>query len=289
MKKIIQKSIWVSSVFLLMFVANSCMENTDLITENAKSGGLVNPSGLIAYKLGLTPTFDINVEVPKGAAVEKVKVSYYYMRMSDTTMSNTLTFDIPINGANVTEAVNKVLPYTWSSLRDGIILPSDPQIPATDLDPTIASFIGDYWMFSYESTLADGRVIINNQKTQVSIANFFAGTYNVELLYFHPTAGGSYPTDPYGGVRKLTKDLTPVSPFDCTTDFGVWTANLTNIHIDADNNVTITFNRADAVSGDPNDASKLNSYDPETGIIKIYYYYPGAGGNRIFWETFTPK
>lgn len=126
MKKIFQKSIWVSSLFLLMFAANSCMENTDLITENAKSGGLVNPSGLIAYKLGLTPTFDINVEVPKGAAVEKIKVSYYYMRMSDTTMSNTLTFDIPINGANVTEAINKVLPYTWSSLRDGITLPSDP-------------------------------------------------------------------------------------------------------------------------------------------------------------------
>lgn len=289
MKNIFKRSIWVSSVFLLMFTMNSCLQNTDLVTENAKNGGLVIPSGLVPYKLGVSPAAEISFTVPKGAPVKTVKVSYYYMRMSDTVASNTLSFDVAIDGANATEAVTKNLSYTWSQLIAGIVLPSAPQIPATDVDPTIAAFIGDYWEFSYTSIMEDGREIVNNSTTLVSIANFFAGTYNVTLLYFHPTAGGTYPTSAYGGVRSLKLDLTPTSPYDCWTYFGVWTDNMINIHIDATNAVTITFDRADGVSGDPYDATNLNTYDPATGVIQIYYHYYGASGPRIFWETFTPK
>lgn len=267
---------------------SACEDPDDFMTGDAKTGGLVNPTLLVPYKLGITPTFNIDIEVPKGEPIETIHVKYYYMRMSDTTMSNELTFDIAVDGANKSAAVVKSLPYTWDDLRAGIVLPTDPQIPATDLDPTIANFIGDYWLFTYTVTMADGRELINNQASKIAIANFFAGTYDVTLLYFHPTAGGTYPTDPYGGIRKLKKDLTPTSPYDCYAFFGVWEDNITTIHIDAANNVTITFDRA-AFSGDPNDPTKVNSYDPVTGVIQIYYYYPGAGGNRIFWETFTPK
>jgi hypothetical protein len=272
----------------LGLILGACQKNEDLLTADAKTGGLVNPSGIIPYKLGVTPTFNIDIIVPKGPAIKTLHVSYYYMRGSDATQSNTLSFDIDLAGANASADVTKSIPYTWSTLREGIVLPTNPQIPATDLDPTIAGFIGDYWMFSYTSIMEDGREVINKQTTKVSVANFFAGTYDVELLYFHPTAGGTYPTEAYGGLRKLKKDLIPASPFDCYTFFGVWTDNLTNINIDAANKVTITFDRA-AFSGDPNNAANVNSYDPATGVIQIYYYYPGAGGNRIFWEKFTPK
>lgn len=279
-------------VFLLIFtmlglIYSACNKSEDLVTADAKTGGLIVPTGMIPYKLGLTPSLNIDIEVPQGDPIQTIHVSYYYMRMSDTTVSNTLKFDIAINGANENEAVKKTLPYTWETLRAGIVLPTDPQIPVTELDSTIANFIGDYWLFSYTVTMVDGREIINNNTTNVAIANFFAGTYDVHILYFHPTAGGTYPTVPYAD-DKYKKDLTPISAYDCTTWFGVWENNLTTIHIDAANNVTISFNRPDAVSGDPNDATKLNSYDPVTGVIQIYYFYPGAGGNRIFWETFTP-
>jgi len=278
--------------FGILFIAllfSACEEYDDFMTGDAKTGGLIVPSKMIPYKLGLTPSLDINIEVRQGAPIETIHVSYYYMRMSDTTVSNTLTFDIPVGGANATEEINKTMTYTWDQLREGIVLPTGPQIPASDLDPTIGSFIGDYWLFSYTVTLSDGRKIINNNKTTVSIANFFAGTYDVELLYFHPTAGGTYPTEAYGGVRKLKKDLVPVSPYTCYAFFGVWEDNVTNITIDASNNVSITFDRDDAISGDPYDATKVNSYDPETGVIQIYYHYYGSGGPRIFWEKFTPK
>jgi len=272
----------------LVLILSACQKNDDLLTADVKTGGFIDPVGIIPYKLGITPTFNVDIFVPKGPGVKTIHASYYYMRGSDTTQSNTLKFDININGENATADVTKSLPYTWASIREGIVLPTDPQIPATDLDSTISIFIGDYWLFSYTMTLEDGRELISNRTTKVSVANFFAGTYDVELLYFHPTAGGTYPTEAYGGVRKLKKDLIPASPFDCYTWFGVWEDNITNINIDATNKVTITFDRA-AFSGDPNNAANVNSYDPETGVIQIYYYYPGAGGNRIFWEKFTPK
>lgn len=275
-------------IIALGLFLGACQKNVDLLTSDVKTGGLVAPTGLIPYKLGVTPNLSIEVVVPQGPAVKTVHVSYHYMRSADTTLSNTLKFDIDVAGANVTADFKKALPYTWATLRQGIVLPTDPQIPETDLDPTIADFIGDYWLFSYTVTMEDGREILNNSTTKIAVANFFAGTYDVELQYFHPTAGGSYPNDPYGGLRKLKKDLIPASPFDCYTFFGVWEDNLTNINIDGDNKVTITFDRA-AFSGDPNDATKVNSYDPATGIIQIYYYYPGSGGNRIFWEKFIPK
>lgn len=136
--------------------------------------------------------------------------------------------------------------------------------------------------------------IINNGKALSIKLNYvffcpFAGPYDVELLYFHPTAGGSYPNEPYGGIRHDEKELAPLSANKVETFFAVWEDNYTYIEIDDDNKVTISFNRSDAKSGDPNDPSKENTYDPETGVIQIYYYYPGSGGNRIFWEKFTPK
>jgi len=273
----------------LVLILGACQKNEDLLTADAKTGGLVVPSGIVPYKLGVTPTFNIDVLIPQGPAIKTLTVSYYYMRNSDGVKSNTLSYDLDIAGANATADITKQLPYTWATLIAGIVLPSDPQIPASDLDPSIAAFIGDYWLFSYVAVMEDGRKVVNNNTTKVSVANFFAGTYDDELLYFHPTAGGSYPDEAYGGLRKSKKDLIPASATECYTFFGVWENNLTTIKIDASNNVTITFDRDDAVSGDPNDPTKVNSYDPATGIIQIYYHYPGAGGNRIFWEKFIPK
>lgn len=144
-----------------------------------------------------------------------------------------------------------------------------------------------------KSVTGDDRIINNGKLLNIKLNYVFfnphAGPYDVEIRYFHPTAGGSYPDEPYGGIRLDEKELAPVSATMVETFFGVWEDNYTYIEIDDDNNVTISFNRSDAKSGDPNDPTKVNSYDPVTGVIQIYYYYPGSGGNRIFWEKFTPK
>jgi len=78
----------------------------------------------------------------------------------------------------------------------------------------------------------------------------------------------------------------------CETGFAVWPdTDLCWITVKADN--SIEFEVADTwpytvLMGDPNDPSKVSHFDPATGKIYLYYYYAGTGGNRIFWETFTP-
>ncbi|MBN1387376.1 MAG: hypothetical protein JW965_02960 [Bacteroidales bacterium] len=122
--------------------------------------------------------------------------------------------------------------------------------------------------------------------------NPYAGDYDVELLYFHPTAGGTYPTDPYGGVRALEKTLVAVTGRKCETWFAVWDTDLCWITIKSDNSVEFEVWDEwgyDVKLGDPKDPTKISHYDPETGKIYLYYYYEGTGGPRIFWETFTPK
>jgi hypothetical protein len=287
MKKLIFS---ILSLVLTAFIFTSCDKTyTDLMTANVQTGGLVDPTGIVAYKLGMTPSFDIVVDIPKGHGIKTIEVQKYYTRMSDTTLSNVVSTTIDVNNANVNEQVQKTLTQTWNTLKEGLVLPTDPQIPASENDIHIAKFIGDYWTFNYICTMDDGRVLTNTRQTQVSIANFFAGSYDLLLKYFHPTAGGSYPTTPYGGDRLSKIDMVPTGALDCQVYFGVWTDNLINIHIAPDYTVTITFNRADAVMGDPYNANNKCSYDPETGIIKLYYYYPGSGGPRVFWAVYTPK
>ncbi len=124
-----------------------------------------------------------------------------------------------------------------------------------------------------------------------SAPNPYAGDYKAELHYFHPTAGGSYPDDPYTHETN-DKTLVAVTGRKAETGFSTWyDNNLCWITINADN--SIKFEVADTWSydvklGDPNDASKISHYDPATGIIYLYYHYSGTGGNRIFWEVFTP-
>jgi len=110
------------------------------------------------------------------------------------------------------------------------------------------------------------------------------------MKYFHPTAGGSYPTTPYSAYTENV-DLIAKNAYECDDWFGVWEDNKLTIHIDPAANyaVTLTFERGDAVAGDPNNPANVPSYDPVTGVIKLYYYYPGSGGNRIFWAVYTPR
>ncbi len=129
--------------------------------------------------------------------------------------------------------------------------------------------------------------------------NPYKGIYDTEMRYFHPTAGGSHPTfdpfdpnDPYGGVRFEQKELIAVTGRKCETGFAVWgTTDLCWITVNPDNSIKFevgdTWNY-DVKTGDPTDAGHVPYFDPADGAIYMYYYYTGSGGDRIFWEIFTP-
>lgn len=281
MKKIIYLAL---SLVLMVSVFTSCDETfTDLMTADAKTGGMINPTEAFPYKLGSTPSFDITLDIPKGPGVASVEVyrTYTYKTGATTYASKPEVLDqtITVGSANATADHSLKLTYNYTKLTTGLSMPAD--------ETTLG--IGEWWTLRYVSVMEDGRKVDVSTKSKVSVANFFAGPYELLMKYFHPTAGGVYPTAPYGGDRKSNVNLVPISASECQDYFGVWTDNLVTIKIAADNTVTITFNRADAVMGDPYNAANICSYDPVTGIIKLYYYYPGAGGPRVFWAVYTPK
>ncbi len=130
--------------------------------------------------------------------------------------------------------------------------------------------------------------------------NPFAGDYATEMRYFHPTAGGSYPTDPdfnpddpYGGIRYADKTLAPITGRKCETWFAVWDTDLCWITCNADHSVGFTVGDTwpNTVNlGNPYDATQVSNWvEPAgEGQIFLYYNYMGSGGYRIFWEYFTP-
>lgn len=263
------------SLIFMVLVFTSCEENyTDLMTGEAKTGGIIAPTKSFPYKLGGTKNFDLTLNIAKGPGVTSVEVWKKY-----TGKAEVLDQTVPVASANATEDKAIKLTYNYAKLIAGLSMPADEG----QLN------IGDAWTLRYVSVMEDGRRVDVSSKSLVSVANFFAGSYDLVMKYFHPTAGGTYPTSAYGGDRKSVVNLIPISAYECNAFFGVWEDNLVTIKITPDYKVSLTFNRADAVSGDPNDPANVNSYDPATGVIKLFYYYPGAGGNRIFWAVYTPK
>lgn len=267
-----------------VFVLISCDEKyTDLMTSDVKTGGLIFPTEAVPYKLGSTPSFTVTIDIPKGPGVESVEIYRKFTEYNeDGTVKNVkgpvLHSTENVGSANVSAESSIDVTMTYSDLIAGLDMPADESVLT----------IGDGWTLNYTSVMADGRKVDSATPTSISVANFFAGSYVKEISYFHPTAGGSYPTTPYSGYEENV-NLVALNASECTDFFGVWEDNIVTIHIAPDNTVTLAFDRSDAVSGDPNNAANVNSYDPATGIIKIFYFYPGAGGNRIFWAVYTPR
>ncbi|MDA3892367.1 MAG: hypothetical protein PF517_11950 [Salinivirgaceae bacterium] len=161
------------------------------------------------------------------------------------------------------------------------------------------------------SAEGDASVISTGKAANISLnitaPNPFEGIYDVEMRYFHPTASGSHPSmgsdfdsdDPYGGIRISQKEWVAVTGTKCELGFAVWgDTDLCWIKVNGNDVLEnggygISFEvddtwEYDVKLGNPFDASQVSYYDPETRVISMYYHYSGAGGDRIFWEIFTP-
>jgi len=60
--------------------------------------------------------------------------------------------------------------------------------------------------------MSDGRKVINNSTTNIGVANQYAGTYQVDGIFHHPTAGD----------RPINEEkfLTPIDAYTCWTTLG---------------------------------------------------------------------
>lgn len=270
-----------------IFALSSCLESDDLITADAKGGGLIEAPGVIPYK---NADFDITFKVSKGTPVTSVKIKKYFTHNADTSVSDKVDLmTVQIGGANKSETVEKTISLTWADLKANIpTLPKGYIVPDNGID----AVVGDYFTLEFISVMEDGREVIG-AKTLVSVANFFAGTYTAHIIYRHPSVG-TYP-DNIATEEDNVKDLMAVDGKTCSMSFAVWgPSEMMFIKVDPDNNYEVTLAKMenwdyDVALGDPFRADLKSSYDPSTGVLTLYYNYMGTGGYRVFWEVFTPK
>jgi PKD repeat protein/photosystem II stability/assembly factor-like uncharacterized protein len=175
------------------------------------------------------------------------------------------------------------IPDSYNIYRDGVLLGSSVSTSFMDSDLT------NYTNYTYLITAVYGESE-SGPSNPVIVHPLVTSDYLAEMRYFHPTAGGSYPDNPYMH-QSVSKPLKFIESNVAETWFGIWSAYNCWITINEDNSIgfDVSSNWANPVYlGDPNDTTKVSHYDPETGIIYLYYYYEGTTGNRIFWEEFTP-
>ncbi len=266
------------AILLSIFIISSCNKEEDLLTANARTGGLIVPTSGIPYKLGATPTVNVSVFIPQGPAISKIEVYNTYTgkvggEVKSSNKALMTTFDI--NGENATKDVTKTFSVKYADLIKGItfngqVLPSNEGLLP----------IGDYWTFNYTSILADNNVSVNNAKTKISVANQYAGNYQCVGVFHHPTAGD----------RPINEEkfLTPVSAYSCTIPAG----DLGSSGYAVDITVDPVTNEVSFSNGVPTamykQTDKKSYFDPATGKFYLYYFYVGSTGNRVIDEEYTP-
>jgi hypothetical protein len=268
-------------LFLLVFTAlgflfTACNKSEDLVTDDAKTGGLVIPTSSIPYKLGATPTVDIVITVPMGPGIASIEVYNVYTSNETGSVSNEVMMStIDVASANVTEQIVKNLSITYTDLKNGIVIDGGA-LP----DDETALPIGDFWELSYISVMADGRRVVNNATTGIAVANIYAGFYQCDGVFTHPTAGAR--------VINEEKFLTPLSAYACRIPAG----DLGSAGYEVTINVDPTTNDVTYTDGVPTDFfpqdGKRSYYEPETGKFYLYYFYSAASGDRVIDETYTP-
>lgn len=276
MKLKLNISILAFAVLALLFI--SCNKEEDLLTSDAKTGGLVVPTSGIPYKLGATPTVNVSVFIPQGPAISKVEVYNTYsgkVSGESKTSNQALMATFDVNGENVSKDVTKTFSVKYTDLIKGLTY-NGGALPSNEgLLP-----IGDYWTFNYTSVLSDGRAVVNNAKTKISVANQYAGAYLCTGVFTHPTAG----------PRPINEEkfLTPVGAYTCNIPAGDLGASGYAVDITVDpvtNEVSFSNGVPTAMIGS---TTQKSYFEPSTGKFYLHYFYVGATGNRIMDEEYTP-
>jgi hypothetical protein len=282
--------------FLILVAANSCLvDNTTDYEMNDDGPNLVTFETLTA-NMSILANGD---EYPKELKVKLV---------GPTSMMDNMTGDITVTVSQDASSTaeegqhfrieNPTLTLTKANNYLGLLqvtILTEGNAPPMDGTPEFEEWEAPVMVLKIDAS-GDPTVMGTGKLGKFTLAytppNPYAGDYESEVWYFHPTAGGTYPTDPYGGIRYADKTLDALTGRKCETWFAVWDTDKCWITVKADNSVEFTVWDEwpyDVKMGDPKNPENVSHFDPETGQIYLYYYYSGAGGDRIFWEILTPK
>jgi hypothetical protein len=271
MKKKIFIPGWFFLLGIVILAMTACNKNEDLVTENAKEGGLVVPTKVVNYKLGATPSVNIPITVPTGPTISKIEIYSTYTDAATGAVSNTVLLK-----TITSVTANVPVSATYADLKKDLLIDGQP-LP----DDETQLAIGSSWKLTYTTYMAeDGRKVLNNAATKISVANAYAGKYHCVGIFHHPTAGDR-PIDE-------EKNLVPTGAYTVTTSVGDLGGNGYFMEITvnpADNSVSVA-----ALEGTPElfmTQGQNSRYDPATQKFYIFYYYVGATGNRVIEETYS--
>ena len=174
-------------------LAFSCNNSDDVVTENAKEGGLLEAaSSSINYVVGAPEgPYTLSFFVRQGD-VKTTEVRLYKsfvtterwtvldeegkeVKKDSTFISNEIlqeTFDI----SNM-ESHHISTGYSLDELTEGLQVASRLAGPADLPDNDGDYTIGDRWVFRVESVLDDGRIVQQADPVNVSVSTRYAGTY----------------------------------------------------------------------------------------------------------------
>jgi hypothetical protein len=283
-----------------------CNSEDNLVTENAKEGGLVDlatPS--INYVVGNTNDYKFSLRVYQ-ANEQTVKLYLYksfYSVADDTTDGNPWSGEILQSTVDVTETVTHYISspgYFYADLTSGLTLNGSP-LPESDGDLNI----GDFFQFRVVAELSDGRKVQQAGRVKMTVSTRYAGTYKfVEGLYYRIgvlTNTGSYwsPTYEIQSIDAKTYKM-----------FGLaaWMDNAFYFQINDDMSITYPAEwqgAAQMLNGQPliNCIDNATDFVPEVncgtsnivvkddvgGKDRIYQtvgYYTTGSGPRVFYQVF---
>lgn len=172
---------------------SSCNESEDLLTANAKAGGLLDvTSNSLNYVVG-NPEGPYSIEFyVNNEGGEKIKAINLYKSFTttvkytemengeevqkDSTFISNEVLDRTIEITNG-ESNYYLASYTFSELIDGLTVASlnGPVGPLSDSDAEYQ--IGDKWVFRVETVLESGRTVQQAVPISVSVSTRYAGKY----------------------------------------------------------------------------------------------------------------
>jgi hypothetical protein len=278
----------ISLVFLMQLFTACDKTPVDLMTGDAKTGGILSPNLSIAYLLGATPIVDVALEVPKGPAITSIKVYNRYLRRSDTTYSNqVLLKTIDVGSANVDESLTKDYTLTYADLSKDITVDGEPLPTDENLLP-----IGDTWELLYISEMADGRSVENSALTKIDVSNRWAASYLMSgyaLREGDPVLTGYFSDIPWKLATNSAKSVifTKIQVWGDGTStvggIGPWVLTMDDsAGPDAPMPVTVTDAANPAVKNNPDYSSR---YEPSTKTFYISVYWGSGPTNRAAVDT----
>ncbi len=289
-------------ILLSCSVLSACFDNDDNFIDQVK-----NSPNIVEFD-----SYNINlVGIANGSTYDKE----LYVKMSGPS-TGSLSGDITVSlvadpSSTAVEGVHYTLNTPTLTLKKsnnylGIIsitMLSEGNSPPLEGTPEFDKYVAPFVILNMINATGESNVVATGKQADI-VLNFiapnpYAGDYDAEIMYFHPTAGGSHPSDPDFNpndpfISEVNeKTLSPITGRKCETGFAIWgDTDICWITINSDNSISFVVDDTwpyDVTLGNPYDPSQVSHYDPDTGIIYLYYNYEGSGGTRVFWEVFTPK